>query len=294
MEDHNDDIVRAQEQDDRLNEAFWSLPDDLEGILSRLHDPDPIVRLAVIDKLGGFGEPREVTALMEALDDESGPVRRDASLAFAAVSPGRAVAVTEQAVPSISRHALEDDRDDVRMHCVMALARAEDVDVTSVLESALDDSGEFVRAAACWSLATQYSDRSRERMIGLLLDSSPYVRYECALSLVEMEVKDARLVEGIQRFEDDELVEAVAEEREEVEIQGRVMQTHPETRQLLEEWLDGLDPEQPEEGPEFLDFVRERLGESEVPFPPQDPIGDLLQKARKLLSESGNSEEHAT
>ena len=103
-------------------------------------DSDPIARLRSAEALQRVGGPLAVAGLTRALSDPDENVRLAAVRAVRELDP-------ETAQPALVRLLLEDPMYEVRVQAARALGTTGDSAVLPVLESALADPNEFVRAA---------------------------------------------------------------------------------------------------------------------------------------------------
>ena len=125
-------------------------PADAGILASRLReDPDPVVRRRAAEALTRLGgDPANetaVAALADGLRDPIEDVRLAAAQGIRELDPGYAVA-------ELARLLLEDPNHDVRVQAAGALGESGDPEAQPVLEAALADPNEFVRAAAANAL----------------------------------------------------------------------------------------------------------------------------------------------
>ena len=121
-------------------------PADATILGSRLReDPDPIVRRRAAEALGRLAGDVALAALADGLRDPMDDVRLAAARGLRELNPGYAKV-------ELARLLLEDPTHDVRVQAAAALGESGDPEVRSVLETALADPNEFVRATAANAL----------------------------------------------------------------------------------------------------------------------------------------------
>ena len=103
-------------------------------------DTDPVVRRRAAEALSRLGSETALAALTAGLRDPVEDVRLAAARGLRELDPGYAKA-------DLSRLLLEDPNHDVRVQAAGALGESGDAEVLPVLEAALADPNEFVRAA---------------------------------------------------------------------------------------------------------------------------------------------------
>ncbi len=114
---------------------------DAEALVTRLvEDQDPIVRRRAAEALEAIAGPTAVAGLARGLADPVAEVRLAAVRGLRRLDP-------ESALAELSRVAIEDPSYDVRVQAVSALGETGAPEAGLVLEQALVDENEFVRAA---------------------------------------------------------------------------------------------------------------------------------------------------
>jgi len=114
---------------------------DVEALTARLvADRDPIVRRRAAEALEAIGGPAAVDGLSRGLADPIEEVRLVVVRGLRRLDPGYALA-------ELSRLAIEDPNYEVRVQAVRALGETGAPEVVAVLDLAIQDENEFVRAA---------------------------------------------------------------------------------------------------------------------------------------------------
>ena len=117
-------------------------------------DSDPIVRLRAAEALTRIGGETAVAGLAQGLSDPMKDVRLAATRGLRQLDPGFAK-------PALARLLLEDPHYEIRVQAARALGLTGDPEIRPLLESALEDPNEFVRAAAANALRTHEAVRQR-------------------------------------------------------------------------------------------------------------------------------------
>jgi serine/threonine-protein kinase len=119
---------------------------DAERLVTMLtSDSDPVVRLRAAQALERIGGPEAIAGLAQGLGDPMEDVRLAAVKGLSKLDPGFAK-------PDLARLLLEDPNYEIRVQAAHALGTTGDPEVRPLLEAALEDSNEFVRAAAANAL----------------------------------------------------------------------------------------------------------------------------------------------
>lgn len=117
-------------------------------------DSDPIVRLRAAEALARIGGETAVAGLAQGLSDPMDDVRLAATRGLRELDPGFAK-------PELARLLLEDPHYEIRVQAARALGLTGDPEMRSLLEAALEDPNEFVRAAAANALRTHEAVQQR-------------------------------------------------------------------------------------------------------------------------------------
>jgi len=130
-----------------------------------LQDSDTIVRQNAASSLAQLGGQEATLGLIEGLADPMEEVRLTAVRGVRQLEPGLATA-------ELSRLLLEDTVWEIRVQAARALGATGDPSVLPVLENALGDANEFVRAAASHALEVHKAVSAGDRDAAARLDSS--------------------------------------------------------------------------------------------------------------------------
>lgn len=126
---------------------------DTERLVAMLRaDSDPVVRLRAAEALSRIGGEVAVAGLAQGLSDPMDDVRLAATRGLRKLDPGFAK-------PQLARLLLEDPHYEIRVQAARALGLTGDPEIRSLLEAALEDPNEFVRAAAANALRTHEAVR---------------------------------------------------------------------------------------------------------------------------------------
>ncbi|HXV77074.1 MAG TPA: HEAT repeat domain-containing protein [Candidatus Polarisedimenticolaceae bacterium] len=129
--------------------------EDAAVLVARLtQDSDPVVRLRAAEALTRVGGDEAVDGLGRGLSDPIDDVRLACARGVREMNPGAAI-------PQLARLLLEDPNYEIRVQAARALGGTGDPDVRPLLEAALEDKNEFVRAAAANALRTHEIVRER-------------------------------------------------------------------------------------------------------------------------------------
>jgi HEAT repeat protein len=130
-----------------------------------LNDLDPIVRQNAASSLAQLGGQEATLGLIKGLSDPMEEVRLAAVRGVRSLEPGLATA-------ELSRLLLEDTVWEIRVQAARALGATGDPSVLPVLENALGDANEFVRAAASHAMEVHRALSADDRDAAARLESS--------------------------------------------------------------------------------------------------------------------------
>jgi HEAT repeat protein len=117
-------------------------------------DADPVVRQRAVEALHRIGGQAAVEGLIRALSDPIDDVRLAAARGVRELDPSAAK-------PQLARLLLEDPHHEIRVQAARALGTTGDPEMRPLLEAALEDRNEFVRAAAANALRTHQAVQER-------------------------------------------------------------------------------------------------------------------------------------
>jgi len=117
-------------------------------------DSDSIVRLRAAEALRFIGGEAAVAGLAQGLSDPMEDVRLAATRGLRELDPG-------YAKPQLARLLLEDPHYEIKVQAARALGLTGDPEMRPLLQAALEDPNEFVRAAAANALRTHEAVRQR-------------------------------------------------------------------------------------------------------------------------------------
>jgi len=126
----------------------FAMKQNLEILLQKLNDPDPFVRVEVVQALGEIQKEKSLTTLCDCLADENLYVR-----AYAAEALGKIGDVDIALTLSRLLPALDDPSPYVRAMMVVALGELQDKRAVDSIRELLHDEDESVREMAAWALA---------------------------------------------------------------------------------------------------------------------------------------------
>jgi HEAT repeat protein len=121
--------------------------ENVEDLLQYINDPDPFVRVEVIQALGEIQEQQSLVAIFGCLNDENIYVR-----AYAADALGKIGMINVSLTQSKLLSALDDPSPYVRAMMVSALGELQDARAITPLREMLQDKDETVRGMAAWAL----------------------------------------------------------------------------------------------------------------------------------------------
>jgi HEAT repeat protein len=128
---------------------------DTALLVERLaEDRDPVVRRRAAESLASIGGEAAVVGLVQGLSDPIEQVRLAAVRGVRELDPAFATA-------DLARLVLEDPMYEIRVQAARGLGTTGDPEVLKILENALEDPNEFVRAAAANAIRVHTSVRQR-------------------------------------------------------------------------------------------------------------------------------------
>ena len=140
---------------------------DTDPLVARLaEDRDPIVRKRAAEALEAIAAPAAVAGLARGLRDPIEDVRLAVVRGLRRLDPGYALA-------ELSRLAIEDPSFEVRVQAVGALGETGSPEAWPVLEQALADENEFVRAATAHAQQVHATAASRPPLVAPVVTPSP-------------------------------------------------------------------------------------------------------------------------
>jgi HEAT repeat protein len=255
-----------------MEEICESLPHDLDGLVQKLSDQDPDVRRLAAMRLMSLDDDRAVEPLIRALEDESPHVRASAALAIGHYTP-------LTAVPALLDHLRHDPYWHARAVCAVALGWIGGDEAINALIPALQDPDRQVRSAAVSVFARNKDRRAIDNLIQLLDDPEWTVRYAVCDAMVMLGVGGEPVVNAILKLRELPEAREFAQMTGASDILMEVFEHHPEGLDWTHEYAMS-NPEAAQR--DFLDMLRERLGEEAVPRPPDDPLADLADRAHRL------------
>lgn len=268
-------VRRSDEEIAHSTEVFQSMPEDLEGLVAKLQDADPEARMAAVYRLMSLDDPRAVEHLIPMLQDESVRVRPAAAQAL-----GHYEQV--EAVPALLNRLANDPSPRVRSVSAAALHWMDDPSVTQALIAALADQDAFVRSMVCSILGGRRELAAADTIRHMLDDPEWQVRDSAARVLLDFGVADQRIVDAFLALKDVPEAVDTAQMLDEIDLLWKVEDANPEAGEwITEEQMDDDNFTRRD----MLDVYRQHLGEEVVPAPSSDPLGDLAERARQLLSQ---------
>jgi HEAT repeat protein len=135
-------------------------------------------RMLAVDLLGEIGDPSAVPALLTALADKDGMLRRAAANALGHIGSPETIS------PLVN--ALKDIDANVRATAASALGELGDSQTVEALVSALQDANWEVRVAVLEALGRLKDARALESMLACLNDADKEVRHQAAEALGEL------------------------------------------------------------------------------------------------------------
>lgn len=156
-----------------------------------LRDPVAEVRLAAVSSLGRLGDTTVVSALIQALsNDTDDGVRKAAAWALGQLE-------NATAVPALSNALKRDKNIEVRRNAAWALGQIEDAGAVEALGAAVTDPDQELREKAVWALGQIEDAKAVPFLTPALRDRDPEIRAQAAWALGQIESKDA--VDGLSR-----------------------------------------------------------------------------------------------
>lgn len=266
---------RSDEEVAHTLEVFESMPEDFEGLVAKLQDADSEARMAAVYRLMSLEDTRAVEHLIPLLKDESVRVRP-------AVAQALGHYEQVEAVPALLDSLANDPSPGVRAASAHALTWIDDSGVTMALISALSDSDSHVRDAACNSLIRKTEEFVAEALLPMLDDPEWSVRDTAARVLLDRGVANQRIVEAFVALKEIPEAVEIAEMLDQMDLVWKVQEANSEAS----DWIS--EEQMNDDNYNILDVYRQHLGEAVVPVPSSDPLGDLAERARRLLNAQTN------
>jgi HEAT repeat protein len=119
----------------------------LQGLLLKLHDPDPFIRVEAVQGLGEIQHEQSLVSACGCLKDENLYVR-----AYAAEALGKIGRMDISLVLSKLLPALDDPSPYVRSMMILSLGELQDERALDSVRKHLDDEDESVRGMAAWAV----------------------------------------------------------------------------------------------------------------------------------------------
>lgn len=238
--------------------------DSLEELLLKAKDADVDIRSIAAARLRNLEDARAVPALIELLNDQSPRVR-----AMAANGLGHYKAV--EARDLLIDRLKTDEVGDVRAVCVNSLS--EIGGANEVIINALDDADWHVRVSAAVVLGRDGVSDAAGKITRLLDDPNWNVRYFASVALMDLNAASPRVIDALESLRD--IPEALDTLKwfAESDIYFKILEKYPDDIDALEE----------EDMGDMLNILRQKYGEEEVPIPSEDPIGELIAQANRVL-----------
>lgn len=261
-----DEIRDRMQRMTRAYEGFTA--ESLDELREKSEDEAEDVRLIAASRLGFLEDVGAVPVLVKLMDDVSGRVRGMAAI-------GLGTYAAEAARDVLIQHLETDVSGDVRAMCVTALGDIGGADQSLI--AALKDPHSHVRMSAVTSLNRLGNTEAAPQILGLLDDPEWIVRYFACCASLDFGVGDQRIVDALIALRDNpEAVET-----------AQTFAVSDVLRSAMEKYADDFDELEEEASPEqILDFLRQKHGEQEIPYPPQDPLGEMIDRAKDLLVRS--------
>ena len=263
----NADRCKRDEETTRAKTEF--VTGTLEELIEKSSSESPIVRDIVAQSLTDYDpEPRIRSVLLRLIEDPSPGIR---------ISVAHALADYEDAEvrEALINHLRNDDNKFVRSTCVSSLHQIGGADeIIKVLSDA--DAG--VRTGAIYALSDLMSTNALPHITRLLDDPDWNVRYNVCLSMMNLGVSNDRVIATLSTFR--EIPKDCEALRQFVEF--------PIIMKVCEVFSDefhAFDARTPIS--ERFYALRALHGEDAIPCLPQDPIGDLIERAKEIAGKSG-------
>ncbi|MHB9038187.1 MAG: HEAT repeat domain-containing protein [Armatimonadota bacterium] len=242
----------------------------LEELAKKAKDDNEDVRSIAASRLMNLEDSRAVPFLTELMADPFAKVR-----GMAALGLGHYKAPESRDI--LIAHLKQDESRDVRAMCAKSLGWIGDVD--DELVNALDDPDWHVKISAIPTLHDKRKSFPEERILGLLDDPEWQVRYFACCALVDFGIGDERIAKTLLELRN------IPEAKEQVDwfAESDVwMAACEKFGDEIPEFDEDAKMESEPDITAILTRLREKHGEEEVPYPSQDPLGDLAARAEEL------------
>lgn len=238
-----------------------------EELVDKTSSDNPDVRFLAVTRLRNSDDPRAVPVLIRLIDDRSAQVRSLAAI-------GLGYYADDSAREVLIDHLRNDENGSVRAMCAGSLGFIGGAD--NELIYALSDPDKTVKISAIVSLSHSGTLSAVPHIIKLLDDLEWDVRYFASTALLDLGVSNADVVEVLNALRDiPEAIEFI-NSTPELDIMAEVLEKFSDEYEQMDNDLS-FD--------ETLDELRRRHGVEKVPYPPEDPLGDLIERARQLYSQ---------
>ena len=263
--------ARLREMNDVSSE--FSDDESFDDLVEKTRSDRANVRAIAAGRLTFSEDRRAAPVLMDLMSDPSAKVR-----GMAAIGLGQHEA--EEARGLLLEHLKSDPNGDVRSMCVSSLGYIGGADEAIV--SALDDPHQHVRMSAVTALNVLNKTSAAGRLLGMLGDSDWTVRYFTCCALIDFNTGDQRIVDALHQLHEMPEAREMVENFAYGDVINVLFERYEDDTQLAAD-LDSLEDESPEE---TLRILREKYGEEMVPYPPEDPLGDMISQAQELLGQA--------
>lgn len=230
------------------------------------------VRAVAAGRLAIFTDPRAIPILIRTIADPSPLVRSKAALGL-----GRHR--VPQSRDTLIDHLRNDKSGEVRAMCVIALGNIGGM--YDEIIGALTDPDQMVKKCAMAALRNNGIRASIPFLKPLLDDEEWSVKYLACFSMMTLGTSNAKVVETLSSLRE---IPTAVEFISNSAISDVLIKVRDEFPKKVESMLkEGLPPS------EILNLLRREHGETFVPLPSADPVGDLVEQARELCDRQSPS-----